>query len=82
VDTGSPARTCAALTTPDRELRTLKGKVPRIDPAAQGDDQTRSAVAAKMRRRRWGVNAIVIMAASIWDTADRRQWPRPPDFMS
>jgi hypothetical protein len=56
--------------------RGLGRKVPRIDPAAQGDDQTRSAVAAGMRRRRrWLVNANVIMARSIWETAGRRQWP-------
>src|SRR3979411_2720518 len=51
-------------------------KAPREKSGGTGDDQTRSAVAAKWQRRRCKrVNAVVVMAGPIWEAAGPRQWP-------
>src|SRR5882762_10894745 len=49
---------------------------PREKSGGTGDDQTRSAVAARRQRRRCKrVNAVVVMAGPIWEAAGPRQWP-------
>src|SRR6478735_2553482 len=50
-------------------------RAPREKSGGTGDDQTRSAVAAKRQRRRCKrVNAIIVMAGSIVEANGPRQW--------